>query len=66
MTVLLDQAISDLAANYGIIYQVEDEPVLQKVDEQTWEEIKEYREFLDDLDYQQQLDELEKIINGNK
>jgi hypothetical protein len=26
MTVLLDQAIRDLAANYGIIYQFEEEP----------------------------------------
>ena len=66
MTVLLDQAISDLAANYGIIYQVEDEPVLEKVDEETWEEIREYRNFLDGLDYQRRLDELEKIKNGNR
>ena len=64
MTVLLDQAIRDLAANYGIIYQVEDEPVLQKVDEETWEEVREYREFLDQVDYQRCLDELEKVKNG--
>ena len=66
MTVLLDQAISDLAANYGIVYQVEDEPILEKVDEETWEEIREYRNFLDGLDYQRRLDELEKIKNGNR
>ena len=66
MTVLLDQAISDLTANYGIVYQVAEEPVLQKIDDETWEEIKEYRKFLDDLDYQRQLDELEKIKNGNR
>lgn len=66
MTVLLDQAIRDLAANYGIIYQVEEEPVMQKVDDETWEEIREYRNFLDGLDYQHQLDELAKIKNGNR
>ena len=50
MTVLLDQAIRDLAESYGIIYQVEEEPEMRKVDEETWEEIREYRRFLDDLD----------------
>ena len=66
MTVLLDQAIRDMAANYGIIYQVEDEPVLQKVDEETWEEVREYREFLDQVDYQRCLDELGKIKDGHR
>jgi hypothetical protein len=61
MTVLLDQAIQDLASNYGIIYQAEDEPVCQKVEGDTWEEICEYREFLDEIDYQRCLEELEKI-----
>ena len=63
MTVLLDQAITDLAANYGIVYQFEQEPIMEKVEEETWEDIREYRKFLDDLDYQRQLDELEKIKN---
>ena len=66
MTVLLDQAIRDLAANYGIIYQVEEEPVLEKVDDETWDEIREYRNFLDGLDYQRCLDEVEKMKNGKK
>ena len=66
MTVLLDQAIKDLAANYGIIYQVEEEPVLRHVDEETWQDIKEYREFLDQVDYQNCLSELEEIKNGRK
>jgi hypothetical protein len=66
MTVLLDQAIRDLAESYGIIYQVEEEPVLRQVDDETWEEIREYRNFLDDLDYQRQLDELEKIISNEQ
>jgi hypothetical protein len=61
MTVLLDQAIRDLAANYGVIYQFEEEPILEKVEPETWEEIAEYRSFLDQLEYQRCLDELEEI-----
>jgi len=61
MTVLLDQAVSDLAANYGVIYQFEEEPELLKVDHETWEEIREYRNFLDQMDYQIYRDEIENI-----
>ena len=61
MTVLLDQAIRDLAESYGVIYQFEEEPVLEKVEEETWEDIREYRKFLDELDYQKCLDEVENI-----
>jgi hypothetical protein len=61
MTVLLDQAIRDLAANYGVVYQFEEEPILEKVEEKTWEDICEYRRLLDQLDYLKCLDELEKI-----
>ena len=61
MTVLLDQAIQDLAANYGVIYQFEEEPALEKVEQETWEDIREYTRFLDQLDYQRCLDELEEI-----
>src|SRR5688572_30967311 len=64
MTVLLDQAIRDLAANYGLIYQFEEEPVLEQVDQETWEEIAEYRNFLDQLEYQRCLGELEEIMNS--
>lgn len=64
MTVLLDQAIRDLAANYGIIYQTEEEPVFEKVDDETWDEIREYRNFLDGLDYQRLRDEVGKMKNG--
>ena len=64
MTVLLDQAIQDLAANYGVIYQFEEEPVLEKGEQKTWEEIAEYRKFLDQLEYQKCLDELEEMRNG--
>ena len=61
MTVLLDQAIRDLAENYGVIYQFEEEPVLEKVEQETWEDIREYRELLDKMEYLKCLDELEKI-----
>jgi len=66
MTVLLDQAIRDLAANYGVIYQFEEELVLEKVDQETWEDIREYRELLDKVDYLKCLDELEKIKGKHK
>ena len=61
MTVLLDQAIRDLAESYGVVYQVEQEPVLEKVEEETWEDIREYRRLLDQVDYQKCLEEVEKI-----
>jgi hypothetical protein len=63
MTVLLDKAIRDLAENYGVIYQVEEEPILEKVEQETWEDIREYRELLDKVEYLKCLDELEKIKN---
>ena len=66
MTVLLDQAIRDFAASYGTPSPLPDAPLLEKVDQETWEEICEYRRFLDDLEYQKCLGELEKIKNGNK
>lgn len=61
MTVLLDQAVTDLAANYGVIYQFEEEPNFEKADEETWEDICEYRKLLDKLDYLKCLDEVEQI-----
>jgi len=66
MTVLIDQAIRDLAANYGVIYQFEEEPALKKVEQETWEDIREYRELLDKVDYLKNLDELEKIKGKHK
>jgi hypothetical protein len=65
MTVLLDQAIRDFAAYYGVEYhpEFEEEPI-EKVDPETWEEICEYMRLLDQLDYQEWLEELEKI-KGN-
>ena len=63
MTVLLDQAIRDLAENYGVVYQVEKDPVLVNVEPETWEDVCEYRKFLDELDYQKCVDEVQKIKN---
>jgi hypothetical protein len=67
MTVLLDQAIRDFASSYGFEYhpEFEEEPILEKVDTQTWEEIREYRQMLDQLDYQRCLEEIEKIKAQN-
>ena len=61
MTVLLDQAIRDFAASYGTPSPLPDAPLLEKMDQETWEEIREYRRFLDEWEYQRCLDELEKI-----
>jgi len=66
MTVLLDQAIRDLSASYGINSPLGEEPILEKVDQETWEEIREYRGFLDQLEYQKCLDELEEIKSNMK
>jgi hypothetical protein len=68
MTVLVDQAIREFAASYGIEYhpELEEEPTLEKVDKETWEEICEYRQFLDQLEYQRYLNELEEIKGRDK
>src|SRR5262249_42738119 len=67
MTVLLDQAIRDFEANYGVECQsgFEEESKMEKVDTETWEEICEYRQLLDQLDNQKCLAELEKM-KGNE
>ncbi len=65
MTVLLDQAIQDLSASYGTVSPFQD-PFIQEVSDETWEEICEYRKLLDDLEYQKCLRELEKIKHGNQ
>ena len=66
MTVLLDEAIREFAASYGTQSPLKDMQILQRVDQETWEEICEYRRFLDDLEVQKCLRELEKIKNGNQ
>jgi hypothetical protein len=63
MTVLVDQAIRDLTESYRT-ENLEEDPVMEQVRDETWEEISEYKEFLDRLDYLKCLVELEKI-KGN-
>jgi hypothetical protein len=61
MTVLLDQAIQDFSKSFGGQSPYSEESFLRNVDQETWEEICEYRRFLDELNYQKCLDELAKI-----
>jgi len=60
MTVLLDQAIRDLAESYRTD-NLEEEPVMEEAKEIEWEELCDYRKLLDELDYIKCLGELEKI-----
>ena len=60
MTVLVDQAIRELAESYGCQNHLED-PNSEEVREETWEELCQYRRLLDELDYTRCLAELEKI-----
>src|SRR5690349_16417057 len=64
MTVLLDQAIHDLAERYRVERQVGEAPALEKVEPDTWEEIREVRRLLDQVDYVACLEEIEKF-KGN-
>src|SRR5687768_10259559 len=66
MTVLLDEAIREFAASYGTQSPLEDMQILQRVDQETWEKICEYRRSLDEWEYQRCLGELEKMKNGNQ
>jgi hypothetical protein len=66
MTVLADQAIRDFVASYGINSPLGEEPILEQVGQETWEEIRDYRRFLDQVAYQECLDEVEKIKNSMK
>ena len=64
MTVLLDQAISELAERHGTIYSLEEEPTFEQMQEETWEEYREYSELLDQLQLLRVKEELEEI-KGN-
>ena len=64
MTVLLDFAIREFVASYG--GPLREEPDLRNVNQETWEEICEYRRFLEALDYPKCFGELAKIKNGDK
>jgi len=59
MTVLVDQAIRDLAESYRTDHL--EEPVMEEEREVAWEELCEYRRLLDELDYIKCLARLEKI-----
>jgi hypothetical protein len=59
MTVLLDQAIREFAASYNVPFP--EEPIEKPIELETWEDVCEYREVLDRLDYLKCLVELEKI-----
>ncbi len=63
MTVLLDQAIRELAERHSTVYSLEVEPVTDEVQAETWEEYKEYSNLLDEMDYLECLEELEKLKN---
>jgi hypothetical protein len=65
MTVLLDEAVREFAASYGTQSPLEDMRILQNLDQETWEEICEYRRSLDEWEYQRCLGELEKLKDGN-
>ena len=60
MTVLLDQAIRDLEAGFGSHGPVEDGVLLENLDEETWEDVCEYRRVLGRVEYQKHLEELER------
>ena len=64
MTVLLDQAIDEFAERHGTIYSLEEEPSFEKMQEETWEEYREYRELLDQLELFRCHEEIEKM-KGN-
>ena len=66
MTVLLDQAIHDLAERYRAEQHIEEEPVLEKFEPESWEEICELRSLLDQVDYLKCLEELEQIKDNGE
>jgi hypothetical protein len=61
MTVLVDQAIYDLAERYMVERQFGQDPVLEMIGPETWEDICEVRRLLDQLDYIKCLEELEQF-----
>jgi len=62
MTVLLDQAIRDLAQSYNVEFPFEEEAE-EPAEVETWEDVVEYRVLLDRLDYLRCLVRLEQIKN---
>ncbi len=64
MTVLLDQAIHELAERHGTIYSLQEEPTTEEMQAETWEEYREYRGLLDELEILRCREEIEKIKDG--
>ena len=64
MTVLLDQAIDEYVERHGTIYSLVEESSFEKMEEETWEVYREYRELLDQLELLRCQEEIEKI-KGN-
>ena len=63
MTVILDRAIGALAENNGAEYHLEEDPMIEEIREEIWEDICEYRKLLDEWDYLKYLAELAKTKN---
>jgi hypothetical protein len=66
MTVLLDQAIHDLAERYTAERELQEAPVLEKVEPETWEEICEVPGLLDQVDYLSCLEELAQFKSNEQ
>ena len=69
----MDEVMGKLQSIGKVIYgklgtqnAFEDMQILQNVDQETWEEICDYRKILDDLEYQKCLGELERMKNGTQ
>ena len=66
MTVLIDQAIYDLAQRYSVERQLGRDPLLDMATPETWEDVCEVRRLLDQLDYLKCLEELEQFKNNEQ
>ena len=66
MTVLIDQAIYDLAQRYSVERQLGHDPLLDMATPETWEDICEVRRLLDQLDYLKCMEELEEFKSNGK
>jgi hypothetical protein len=66
MTVLIDQAIYDLAERYMAERQSGQDPILELVGRETWEDVCEARRLLDQLHCLKCLGELEELKSDGK
>lgn len=51
MTILVDQAIRELADSYDFQYSYGSEPIAEETEVETWEDVCEYRQLLNMTDY---------------